>query len=636
MANNTDYLDLSLLEEGELRDQWGDIVNSNFEKIDQKVNEIGDEIEDGRGASESLNQRISKAVDQNGDQVLHNDVALASDSLLYDTDVLDNALHLDEYSDIFKRIGFPEYEIHKARFNQDDMAHGVVNEISKAIGKRHKILYSSGSILNKIDPTTVIIEPSSEDIHFEAIVDRKYVVIKKLQESLRNDPLYNVLLDFSGKPDAIYYIWVQAPTDGARRVQSTVGDILVTGESQFRIVGVPQNVSPGDILVVNDSGSINRGRFIIASYNKTETSPGAGDEGIGTILGKFNDLEANVASKKTYYTWNPFHTSGSGIANTLTVGAGADEVPEDALVIGEVTVVSGEVDLTLSYSYLSEKTIDLGQMDIADFFNAQEVVHNFGEVPSVVEVYARQNATDLQHDKVPLDRVIKHGEVSFKESLNYRGKVDPEVVKGITGNAAGVVPPAPLVQDVFPTLAAPNDQYTKNIFVALGDTTTIKQILLISDTAAQGSDVNNSYWIQVRNITDGEDLLSTVVDTFTNPISANIPLVITPDQNEELSSAHKILQIQITRKGTMVALHGANIQVVTVCDYKLDTISFNLSKISPVKADILDTGQVGLLTRVNHKKLWLKSPDTGDESSLYMDFDRNYQTEAYLVVKIKR
>ena len=86
----------------------------------------------------------------------------------------------------------------------------------------------------------------------------------------------------------------------------------------------------------------------------------------------------------------------------------------------------------------------------------------------------------------------------------------------------------------------------------------VVQISIVSDTATSGSDGTNNWTMQVRNLTQGKDLLATAATTNGNEIAADTVWDLGPDQNLTLA-ANDVLELQVTKNGSPTDLSSAEI-----------------------------------------------------------------------------
>lgn len=99
----------------------------------------------------------------------------------------------------------------------------------------------------------------------------------------------------------------------------------------------------------------------------------------------------------------------------------------------------------------------------------------------------------------------------------------------------------------------------KYVFIVPFNDCYIDTFNLLSDTASSGSDGSNNYAFQLRNLTQGEDLLATAVNTNGNEIAADTPYQITPDQNNTALPVGDVIELQITKTGTATDLSSAEV-----------------------------------------------------------------------------
>lgn len=107
------------------------------------------------------------------------------------------------------------------------------------------------------------------------------------------------------------------------------------------------------------------------------------------------------------------------------------------------------------------------------------------------------------------------------------------------------------------TLAASDDRW---IFYAR-HRVRVHGLVILSDTATAGSTGANNYSFQVRNHTDGNDLLSTPQTTQTGELVVNGRLRIAFDQNQNVAAA-RALELQITKNGAPTDLSTAELAAI--------------------------------------------------------------------------
>jgi len=97
------------------------------------------------------------------------------------------------------------------------------------------------------------------------------------------------------------------------------------------------------------------------------------------------------------------------------------------------------------------------------------------------------------------------------------------------------------------------------------DACVVKRVTLISDTATASSDASNRWQFNVRNVTQSEDLLAADVATDAAEIAANVPFVLTPDQNDAIA-ADDVLRLEVTKTGSPTSPLA---QVLVMVEYGL-------------------------------------------------------------------
>lgn len=88
----------------------------------------------------------------------------------------------------------------------------------------------------------------------------------------------------------------------------------------------------------------------------------------------------------------------------------------------------------------------------------------------------------------------------------------------------------------------------------------ISDVRLILDTTTSNSDASNKWGFNVRNVTQGNNLLSSSVETVDTEITAETVYSITPDQNQEITTGD-VLRLDITKTGTPQDLSSAQASV---------------------------------------------------------------------------
>ena len=93
----------------------------------------------------------------------------------------------------------------------------------------------------------------------------------------------------------------------------------------------------------------------------------------------------------------------------------------------------------------------------------------------------------------------------------------------------------------------------------------IEQCIIVSDTATTASVAITHYTMQIRNLTQSENLLATAASVVGADWVADTPYTLTPDQNQ-IVSQDDVIEFQIGAVGTPTDLRTA---IITLqCNYR--------------------------------------------------------------------
>ncbi len=120
MAKTTNYLNLTLPENGEYDDTWNEPINANFETIDAKTQDIAEEIQIARGNKGSLNAFLAVGHDSDGNILPTKEISYSRSSPVYG-----HRKENGELSKLYDRLSRSEREIWWAREGALDLRASV-------------------------------------------------------------------------------------------------------------------------------------------------------------------------------------------------------------------------------------------------------------------------------------------------------------------------------------------------------------------------------------------------------------------------------------------------------------------------------------------------------------------------------
>lgn len=378
MAKSTNYLGLILPALGEFFGRWNTPVNGNFQKLDDFASAFGDEVTTARGGADSLDDRLSEALNADGSLKDVPEVASARSSKVYGSGTGSNFFTLDD------RLEAGDGEAGDARqgltdlrsavaWAQDDTAHNCL-----VGGPSNPLTYSGANVTLNGGTTPVISNING----------------------FRNVTSVNDQIAISGSAGTYYLYLDRNPTGRilytTPATSGATGLITSTNKlSKYKATGtnlVASGVKPGHILEITaPGGNLNLGRWIVLE-TATENPTDLGNDEV-RIIGEFSSSSTGLSARfldaqaPTFASTNTAPSKEwTRVANRIYIGH----------CVFDGTSVTSLVTYAYQARYSSWQSISLSGGDFSI-----SVSHNLGFFPKKIAVYGSQ-ANDFSQPLEPL------------------------------------------------------------------------------------------------------------------------------------------------------------------------------------------------------------------------------------------
>lgn len=418
MSTKTTNIDLVLMDTGEMDGQYGEVLNDNFETIDEHVGDIENELSEARGTTEGLLDRINQVTEDDGTPILHPDLVEAEQSMIHDVTDNDFRLGAQSKSSFFQRMGFLDYEAWTGHAGSDSLqnALGMVAMLATGPGRLIKAASSTLAAVGGYANRVYLRPPSTE--HTLVLCGSKLVKI----EGISSEVDARFYCEMPVATAATYILYIQPPASLSlaritRRTNGAGSGVTVSSATDFTL-DATDYAAAGDLLVITVGN--NAGQYVIDTFAA----------GAGTILGAFVEVDAVARS---YEVVNPYGHGSIGYLNKLAYDNDPTLLPADAAILGEfyadgAGTVSGRVD----YSGLQRYEACYTGADVAKFKDATiSINHNFGCIPAHIEVYAKLTSTETEWTKVPLSAVSNISSVTITDTKTW--SPSPVGIQGLSG-----------------------------------------------------------------------------------------------------------------------------------------------------------------------------------------------------------
>jgi hypothetical protein len=367
MAKKTNYLQLILPALGEYFNRWNEPVNANFQKIDDEMSSVGQEIIDARGGSETLADRLSSSLNDDGSLKDVPEVAAARSSKIYGSGdggnffTLDDRLEAGDLEVLTARQGLSALADSQA-WAQDDTPHNcLVNGPSNP-------LTFSGAVVTLNGGTTPVVSNINGYRSVTSIQDAVTVAGAA--------GTYYLYLDRNPTGRQYYQVPDSAGTTGLMTSSNKLSKFSASSTNL-----IASGVKVGHILEVTaPAGNLNVGRWVVAQ-TAAENPDELGNNEV-RIVGEF-------ASSSTGISAQFIDTVAPSLGFTSTPPSKTFQRLVGRVYIGRAVFDGTNVTSLVSYAYQARYAGFTSVSLVSGDFN-QTIQHALGVFPRRVHVYASQ------------------------------------------------------------------------------------------------------------------------------------------------------------------------------------------------------------------------------------------------------
>lgn len=430
MATKTNFLELTLPDNGEYVDNWDTVVNANFEELDGHVETVHTDLVGAtgntsslKGSTSSLEERLDEGLNSDGTPNLDNSPDFEA---LTRSEVYPVGASSDQGKKVRQRFNQAEVEVAKLRAASDTDRFGAsgspeaLTGLAKLAAQYQDVSDGIQSPVRGFVPNTVVAGPAtgaapnylSRSSNAVTIKDGTVINIDGFYFEVDGDMTVDFTDDISSVPGpTTYYLFASRlsadystvnlttiygsslggtyaldqriiPAHPSQRSGTpsnpTTGSISDTDLDRFSTTGnsfSSYNVRPGDILrIVTDTNGMD-GDYIIKTVVDAENLD---------IFGEFQLPPATSSvTAQEHYIWRPT-TPVLGISDNRDYTAGR-------VYIGEVDITANA--MTAMRMYAIGGIYDSGWENVDSFSWGSAVDHFLGTIPSQMEIWVKNAAS---------------------------------------------------------------------------------------------------------------------------------------------------------------------------------------------------------------------------------------------------
>lgn len=378
MAKKTSYLGLILPALGEFFNQWNKPVNENFQKIDAFSEAFGAEVEEARGGSTTLDDRLSVALESDGTLKDVPEVVSARSSKIYGSGNLSVFQSLDE------RLEQGDMEVLASRQGLGDMPASMAwgadfNPHNTLVSGPTNPLTFSGAVVTLNGSVTPVVSNINGYRQVTGINDAHTIagVAGTYHLSLERQPTGKLIYTI---PATVGAVGILTSTNKLSKFTATGTNLVASG------------VKVGDVLEVTaPGGNLNLGRWIVAE-TVVENPTDLTNESVN-IKGEFTSSSTGLSAA--------FYREGLPVlSSTTSAPSKLWESVSNKIYIGRCVFDGTNVTSLVTYPYNAKyegwQSISLlgGDFSIA-------VAHSLGFIPKRISLFASQ-ANDFSQALEPV------------------------------------------------------------------------------------------------------------------------------------------------------------------------------------------------------------------------------------------
>lgn len=382
MANKTINLGLILPGNGEFFNVWDQPMNQNWTTVDTAVGAVTDEVVTARGSSDSLNDRLSAALDSEGNLLPAPEVVAARVSGVYGFAYPVGAPNAGAGFQLTDRANQGDLESFYARQQLASLTDGLAwgpdqNKNNAMVSAANNYLTFTGAVVSLNGNVTPAV----------ANINGYRNVVRNILTTPISGSAGTYYLTLTRVPGGVVYSNITANT-GTIGVYVSNGLVAMLSDISQNFVTL--GVKPGDVLTVNGPvGDVNLNSYIVLATNAQDPTNLTTSQ--LAVIGEFDAVSTGL----NYTLTNPIAPQ---LGFTATAHAKVFTRVPNVIYLGRCVFDGTNVTSLTTYQNLGVYSGFTSISLTGGNFNIS-IPHNLGYFPSKVSLYASQ-ASDFS---APLD-----------------------------------------------------------------------------------------------------------------------------------------------------------------------------------------------------------------------------------------